>query len=81
MSYMSKGIAIDADALKDELQDRILNGVSDDDQIMLDKINSVDDAAINSIIASIDNVRLWEMFDEMVSICLQEVIDVINENN
>lgn len=72
------GLGINADALKEELNDRIENGDERAYEIKT-LLDNVDDEAINSIIISTNNMNFWDKYNELISQAITEVADVLEQ--
>ena len=76
----TRGIIIDASVIRERLDSR-MEGVRDDnpdDKRIInaeDRIASMNDGDLNALISSIDNERVWELFDEMCALILGFVVD------
>lgn len=76
----TRGIIIDASVIRERLDSR-MEGVRDDnpnDKRIInaeDRITSMNDGDLNALISSIDNERVWELFDEMCDLILGFVVD------
>lgn len=76
----TRGIVIDASVIRERLDSR-MEGIRDDnpnDKRIInteDRIASMNDGDLNALISSIDNERVWELFDEMCDLILGFVVD------
>lgn len=76
----TRGIIIDASVIRERLDSR-MEGIRDDnpnDKRIInaeDRIASMNDGDLNALISSIDNERVWELFDEMCDLILGFVVD------
>lgn len=76
----TRGIIIDASVIRERLDSR-MEGVRDDnpnDKRIInaeDRIKSMDNGDFNALISSIDDERVWELFDEMCDLILDFVVD------
>lgn len=76
----TRGIIIDASVIRERLDSR-MEGVRDDnpnDKRIInaeDRITSMNDGDLNALISSIDNERVWELFNEMCDLILGFVVD------
>lgn len=76
----TRGIIIDASVIRERLDSR-MEGIRDnnpnDKRIINaeDRIASMNDGDLNALISSIDNERVWELFDEMCDLILGFVVD------
>lgn len=72
------GLGINADSLKEEINDRIENGDERAYEIKT-LLDNVDDEAINSIIISTNNMNFWDKYNELISQAITEVADVLEQ--
>lgn len=76
----TRGIIIDASVIRERL-DSHMEGVRDnnpnDKRIIdsYDRITSMNDGDPNALISSIDDERVWELFDKMCDLILGFVVD------
>lgn len=76
----TRGIIIDASVIKDRLDQRMETVRDDDpnDKRIIDsyeRIKSMDNGDFNALISSIDDERVWGLFDEMCNLILGFVVD------
>lgn len=72
------GLGINADSLKEEINDRIENGDERAYEIKT-LLDNVDDESINSIIISTNNINFWDKYNELISQAIIEVADVLEQ--
>lgn len=76
----TRGIIIDASVIRERLDSRmegVRDGNPNDKRIINaeDRITSMNDGDLNALISSIDDERVWELFDEMCDLILGFVVD------
>lgn len=76
----TRGIIIDTSVIRERLDSR-MEGIRDDnpnDKRIINaenRITPMNDGDLNALISSIDDERVWELFDEMCDLILGFVVD------
>ena len=75
---MSNGITINAQVIRDDLNERLEAGIPASEE-HVDLVNELNDDQINSAIENISSDRFWELFDELVSIAIDETVQFAHQ--